>query len=87
MKSELRRFFNTYFGVAFCFMLGNALLAGIALLSDFIFGTFFIDNWYTKIGFFFQLLFGWLGVAWVIRDGEFIDHVKASHWSQKEKRS
>ena len=83
--SEFKRFANTYFKVTFCFLLGDSLLQIGTVVIDFVAGTSLntLMN-STKSGLVIQLLFSLFGIAWIIRDGEFIDDVKASHWSQRE---
>jgi len=84
--SEFRRFVNTYFKVTFCFLLGDSLLQLGTAVIDFFAGSHLnaaMNS--TKNGLVIQLLFSLFGMTWIIRDGEFIDDIKASHWSQKKR--
>lgn len=83
--SEFRRFVTTYFKVTFCFLLSDSLLQLGTVVIDFLADSHLntLMN-STKNGFVIQLLFSLFGMTWIIRDGEFIDDIKASHWSQKK---
>lgn len=79
--------FNTIYGVAYIhFGLGVGLPVLLFYGLDFLFGTNLVNYFcYTPQGIWFVNVFGVLAVAFAIKDGEFIDHVKKSHWTQKEK--
>jgi len=83
--SEFKRFVNTYFKVAFCFLLSVSLLQIGTVVIDFLAGSdlnTLMNS--TKNGLVIQLLFSLFGMTWIIRDGQFIDDVKASHWSRNK---
>jgi hypothetical protein len=82
--SEFKRFVNTYFKVAYCFFLGDSLLQIGTIAIDYISGTQLNNAMNsTRGGLAIQLFFSLIGMTWIIRDGEFLDDIKASHWSQK----
>ena len=84
--SEFRRFVNTYFKVGFCFLLGDSLLQLGTVVIDFLVGSDLNTAMNgTGNGLVIQLLFSLFGMTWIIRDGEFIDDIKASHWSQRKR--
>lgn len=84
--SEFKRFANTYFKVIFCFLLSDSLLQLGTVVIDFLSGSHIntVMN-STKNGLVIQLLFSLFGMTWIIRDGQFIDDINASHWSQKKR--
>jgi hypothetical protein len=84
--SEFTRFVKTYVKVIFCFLISDSLLQLATVLIDFLAGSNLNTTMNsTRNGLEIQLFFSLFGMTWIIRDGEFIDDIKASHWSQKEK--
>lgn len=85
--SEFKRFVNTYFKVTFCFLLSDSLLQIGTVVLDFLAGSSLntLMN-STQNGLVIQLLFSLFGMTWIIRDGQFIDDVKASHWTQRDSK-
>lgn len=85
--SEFKRFVNTYFKVHIYFLLSDSLLQIGTVVIDFLAGSHLntLMNT-TKNGLAIQLLFSLFGMAWIIRDGQFIGDVKASHWSRRESK-
>ena len=78
---------KTIYGVAYIhFGLGIGLSVLLFYCLDFLLGTNLVNFFcYTPQGIWLVNVFGVFAVALAIKDGEFIDHVKKSHWTQKEK--
>ena len=82
---EVKRFVETLYKVVFCFVLGDAFLIIISYTIDFIIDGEIISYLTTSSsGYIIQGVAGLISMTWVIRDGEFIDDIKSSHWSQKD---
>ena len=77
--------FRTFYEVTFIYLLGLGLLVLLLNSIDMIFSTNFYDFFFFTVqGLRFTSLFGTFAVAWSIRDGQFISHIKNSHWSQRK---
>ncbi|MDT4292187.1 hypothetical protein RO575_21695 [Methylomonas sp. MO1] len=74
---------KTIFDVLFIHVgIGIGLSIVFFYCLDFLLGTnFFNYFFYTTEGIWFTNVFGSCAVALAIKDGQFIDHVKKSHWS------
>jgi hypothetical protein len=88
-KKEIRRFINTYLKLLQCLFLVLGFAIIILFLFDFIFptdfiGYFYYSPWDTKKSI-LAILYSAFGLAWIIRDGEFIGDIKSSHWFYKDK--
>jgi len=88
-KNRIIKWFDLIFKVFYIFALGVGILFIGILLCDFVLNTNYWGNienlWDTK-GFFVVIFSGIISVAWAIRDGQFLDDLKASHWDSKENR-
>jgi hypothetical protein len=83
---EVKRFINTFSKVCICFGLANGLLLLFSWLIDFIFNVQTYEYLSTnRTGYILQVIASLFGFTWIIREGEFIDDVKSSHWTQQEK--
>tara|TARA_R110002096_G_scaffold266710_1_gene460277 strand:- start:74723 stop:74986 length:264 start_codon:yes stop_codon:yes gene_type:complete len=82
--NEYQRFGHTFYKVSFCFLISLNILVIPSFLFDFIFNTQLID-WltYSNTGHAALVILGLFGLTWIVRDGEFIDDVKSSHYSRK----
>jgi hypothetical protein len=77
--------FRTFYEVTFIYLLGIGLFVLLFSAIDLIFGSNIYDFFFFTIqGLRLTSLFGTFAVAWSIRDGQFISHIKNSHWSQRK---
>lgn len=84
---EVKRYINTFFKVGFCYALANGLVLLLSWIIDFIFSVQTYEYLSTnKTGYAIQVIASLFGLTWIIRDGEFIDDIKSSHWSQQDKK-
>jgi hypothetical protein len=77
--------FKTFWLVTNIYFLGIGLPALLSILIDLIFGSNFYDFFFFTIqGLWLTSFFGIFSVALSIWDGQFISHIKDSHWSQRK---
>jgi hypothetical protein len=83
---EVKRFMNTFFKVCYCFAIADGVLFLFSLLIDFVFSVKTYEYLTTNTtGYVIQVITILFGLTWMIRDGEFIDDVKSTHWTQQDK--
>jgi uncharacterized membrane protein len=83
---EVKRFINAFFKVCYCFAIADGLLFLFSWLIDFIFSVQTYEHLSTNTtGYVIQVITSLFGLTWIIRDGEFIDDIKSSHWTQQDK--
>ena len=88
-KNRIIKWFDLLFRVSYIFIVGVGLLFIVIVLCDFVLNTNYWENienlWDTK-GFLVVIFSGITSVTWAIRDGQFLDDIKPSHWGSKENR-
>ena len=79
----MNEFLKLIFRVLFMFMLGWSIFLIPLLLTGILIDLDIKAILFHGDGVFALILFGIVGVAWGIREGEFIGDIKESHWSNR----
>jgi hypothetical protein len=80
-------FFNVWWRVLFVFVLGNSFLAILVILLEWV-GIDFYSEWKEacRLGWPIAIV-GCTAIALAVYDGQFIDAVKPSHWTNRKQRN
>jgi len=83
----MKNFLHLAYRVFSMFILGNSIFLMPLFLISFIFSMDIEAKLFHGNGVIALLFFGVIGVAWGIREGEFISDVKESHWTNQNRRN
>ena len=82
----MTNFLHLAYRVFWMFILGNSVCLMPLFLIGAIFGIDIEAKLFHGNGVIALMFFGIIGVAWGIREGEFISDVKESHWTNQNRR-